>query len=68
MIIYFSPLVLAILAEKYDKHLTYMGTGCIFSYNKHTPDSGYNGRFVARFFGSSYSIVKGFTDEFNAYV
>jgi len=59
----FSPLVLAILAEKYDKHLTYMGTGCIFSYNEDTPDSGYHEDSLPDFFGSSYSIVKGFTDR-----
>lgn len=29
----FSPIVLALLAQKYNIHYTYMGTGCIFTYN-----------------------------------
>jgi 3,5-epimerase/4-reductase len=29
----FSPIVLAILSQKYNIHYTYMGTGCIFTYN-----------------------------------
>ena len=55
----YSPLVLGLLCKKYNIHYTYLGTGCIFSgYNEeykeeNTPD----------FFGSSYSVVKGFTDR-----
>ncbi len=57
----FSPLVLALVAKRTNTHLTYLGTGCIFTYkeDKHT--------FVEsdrpNFFGSSYSVVKGFTDR-----
>ena len=29
----FSPIVLALLAQKHDIHYTYMGTGCIFTYD-----------------------------------
>lgn len=29
----FSPIVLALLAQKHNIHYTYMGTGCIFTYN-----------------------------------
>jgi len=63
----FSPLYLAILAERHKKHLTYMGTGCIFSYDEqHTvgdETTGYLESDKPNFFGSSYSIVKGFTDR-----
>lgn len=59
----YSPIILAILANKYKKHLTYMGTGCIFTYNEKTPEEGYDENAQPDFFGSSYSIVKGFTDK-----
>lgn len=54
----YVPLSLAFFADKYNIHFTYIGTGCIFNdlnkkYTEHDkPD----------FFGSNYSIVKGFTD------
>lgn len=55
----FAPIVLARLAEKYSIHLTYLGTGCIFSdSNKSFTESD-----EPNFFGSSYSVVKGFTDR-----
>lgn len=62
----YSPVMIALIAKKYNIHYAYLGTGCIFTYdNEHpfgeelngfTPDSKPN------FFGSSYSIVKGYTD------
>jgi len=55
----YSPLNLALISQKYNIHLTYMGTGCIFN--------GYDKEYLENdepdFFGSSYSIVKGFTDR-----
>lgn len=58
----YSPIVLSILAKKYNIHYTYLGTGCIFSH-----DNPYNTSKTEAdspdFFGSSYSIVKGFTDR-----
>ena len=55
----YSPIVLAFLCNKYNIHLTYMGTGCIFSgYEKE-----YNENDNPDFFGSSYSVVKGYTDK-----
>ena len=55
----YSPLNLALISKKYNIHLTYMGTGCIFN--------GYDKEYLENdepdFFGSSYSIVKGFTDR-----
>lgn len=79
----FSPIVLALLAQKYNIHYTYMGTGCIFTYNddelehmcdkcsnvsKNTKTGEVNVyKFTEddqpNFFGSSYSIVKGYTDR-----
>ena len=55
----YSPLLLAFIADKYDIHLTYLGTGCIFNgYEKL-----YSECDEPDFFGSSYSIVKGYTDK-----
>ena len=57
----YSPAVLAILGQKYGIHVTYLGTGCIFSY---TPYSlTFEEKDQPNFFGSSYSTVKGFTDR-----
>lgn len=55
----FSPMILVILANKYDLHFTYLGTGCIFSDN----DKIFDESDKPNFFGSSYSVVKGFTDQ-----
>ena len=61
----FSPLSLALLCEKYDVHLSYLGTGCIFTQNENIikNSKGYTEESLPDFFGSSYSIVKGFTDR-----
>lgn len=63
----FSPLVLALLAKKHNIHFTYLGTGCIFQFDENHPHgdetSGFNEDDTPNFFGSSYSIVKGYTDE-----
>ncbi len=68
----FSPMSLAIICLKYGVHLTYLGTGCIFDYDNEihfrdvdseTDLVGFNEMDKPNFFGSSYSIVKGFTDR-----
>jgi len=63
----FSPIALAIISNKYNIHLTYLGTGCIFSYdnNKYSINSGngFKEEDNPNFFGSEYSIVKGYTDR-----
>lgn len=63
----FSPMVLSILAKKYEIHFTYLGTGCIFQYDNEHPfgkeENGFTEYSQPNFFGSSYSIVKGFTDK-----
>jgi dTDP-4-dehydrorhamnose reductase len=60
----FAPVVLSMLAQKYNIHYIYLGTGCIF--NNDTNDANhyvYHENDNADFYGSSYSIVKGFTDR-----
>jgi len=58
----YSPLVLSILSKKYNIHYTYLGTGCIFSADD--PQSSYiKDDEKPNFYGSSYSIVKGYTDR-----
>jgi len=56
----FAPMVLAFLCQRYGVHLTYLGTGCIF--NGYDND-GYTEDSKPDFFGSSYSVVKGKTDQ-----
>jgi nucleoside-diphosphate-sugar epimerase len=63
----FSPLVLAFLCKKFNIHFTYLGTGCIFKYDGEHPlgkeVNGFTEDSLPNFFGSSYSTVKGFTDQ-----
>jgi dTDP-glucose 4,6-dehydratase len=63
----FSPFILAHLCSKYNIHYTYLGTGCIFKYDDEHPFekeiNGFTENSMPNFFGSSYSIVKGFTDQ-----
>ena len=61
----FSPLVLALICQRKNIHLTYLGTGCIFSqeHDKIQSSNGYTENDNPDFFGSSYSVVKGFTDR-----
>jgi dTDP-4-dehydrorhamnose reductase len=63
----FAPLSLALLSKKKKIHFTYLGTGCIFSYDNNHPvkeKDGFTEESLPNFFGSSYSIVKGYTDQF----
>tara|TARA_Y200000002_G_scaffold382189_1_gene398421 strand:- start:1559 stop:2482 length:924 start_codon:yes stop_codon:yes gene_type:complete len=63
----FSPMVLSFLSEKHNFHFTYLGTGCIFQFDETHPfgeeKDGFTEESLPNFFGSSYSIVKGFTDQ-----
>lgn len=58
----YSPLNLAIICQRKNIHFTYLGTGCIFEYDNVNDFIGYDEDENPNFFGSSYSIVKGFTD------
>lgn len=63
----FSPFVLANLCSKHNIHYTYLGTGCIFKFDDEHPFgeeiNGFTEDSNPNFFGSSYSVVKGFTDK-----
>jgi dTDP-4-dehydrorhamnose reductase len=63
----YSPLSLAILCKEQKIHYTYLGTGCIFKFDQEHPfgeeQNGFDESSMPNFFGSSYSIVKGFTDQ-----
>jgi dTDP-glucose 4,6-dehydratase len=59
----FSPLSLALACKERKIHYTYLGTGCIFSYNDINTDIGFKEEDLPNFFGSGYSTVKGFTDR-----
>lgn len=63
----YGPIVLSSICKKYGKHFTYLGTGCIFEYDdKHLfgdETTGFKENDKPNFVGSSYSIVKGFTDR-----
>jgi 3,5-epimerase/4-reductase len=63
----FSPMVLAMLCKKHNIHFTYLGTGCIFKYDDDHPmgneSIGFTEESLPNFFGSGYSVVKGYTDE-----
>lgn len=59
----FAPMALAMICQRKGIHMTYMGTGCIFNSNEPDNDAPYGEDALPDFFGSSYSIVKGFTDR-----
>lgn len=62
----FGPLQLALMCKELGLHFTYLGTGCIFNYDSlHTIQNqkGFTEEDSPNFFGSSYSVVKGFTDR-----
>lgn len=64
----FVPVSLALFCDKHNIHFTYMGTGCIYTYDDDHGPYGYPlGGFTEEdkpnFFGSNYSTVKGFTNE-----
>jgi len=54
----YGPFNLMNISEKLNIHLTYFGTGCIFQGHDEFEETD-----NPNFFGSSYSIVKGFTDR-----
>ena len=59
----YGPIMIAKICEKYNKHYSYIGTGCIFSRDTNKNDYEYTEKDLPDFFGSSYSIVKGYTDN-----
>tara|TARA_B100001121_G_scaffold202158_1_gene176824 strand:+ start:1804 stop:2682 length:879 start_codon:yes stop_codon:yes gene_type:complete len=65
----FVPVSLALFCDYYKIHFTYMGTGCIYTYDdEHNIDGiGFNEEDSPNFFGSNYSVVKGHTNELMKY-
>jgi 3,5-epimerase/4-reductase len=64
----FAPLLLAEICKQRNIHFTYLGTGCIFDYDDEehlfgNETTGFLESDKPNFFGSSYSIVKGYTDQ-----
>lgn len=63
----YGPLLLSELCKKNNIHFTYLGTGCIFKFDDEHPFgeevNGFNEDSLPNFYGSSYSVVKGFTDR-----
>jgi len=63
----YAPIILASICKKNQIHFTYLGTGCIFDYDEDhsfgNTSSGFKEGDKPNFFGSSYSIVKGYTDR-----
>lgn len=63
----YSPILLAQTCKNLNIHYTYLGTGCIFKFDKDHPfgleENGFNENDLPNFFGSSYSVVKGYTDQ-----
>jgi dTDP-glucose 4,6-dehydratase len=59
----FAPLSLALACKDRSIHYTYLGTGCIFSYDIGLEERGFAEADLPNFFGSGYSTVKGFTDR-----
>lgn len=63
----YSPLLLSHICNLKGIHYTYLGTGCIFKFDEYHPfekeENGFTEDSEPNFFGSSYSIVKGFTDR-----
>jgi dTDP-glucose 4,6-dehydratase len=67
----YSPLLLALISRDMGIHYTYLGTGCIFKFDDEHPFekevNGFTEVSLPNFFGSGYSIVKGFTDQIMKY-
>jgi nucleoside-diphosphate-sugar epimerase len=63
----YAPIILSSICKKHGKHFTYLGTGCIFDYSETHPygneTTGFTEKDQPNFYGSSYSIVKGYTDR-----
>lgn len=57
----YAPFLLAQACRQLGIHMTYMGTGCIFTYDNEK--SRFDELDRPNFYGSSYSTVKGYTDQ-----
>ena len=60
---FIGPQILASICEDQNIHFTYIGTGCIFNYKDDDLTYKFTEDDEPNFFGSSYSIIKGYTDR-----
>jgi 3,5-epimerase/4-reductase len=58
-----APILLSSICNQLNLHFTYLGTGCIFDYKDDDKNYKFTEEDIPNFFGSSYSIVKGYTDR-----
>lgn len=58
----YGPFVLAEISRRYNIHFTYLGTGGIFK-NEMGDDYLFREKDKPNFFGTNYSVVKGFIDR-----
>lgn len=59
----FAPMTLALACKERAIHFSYLGTGCIFEYDEANSKMTFTEEDMPNFFGSGYSIVKGYTDR-----
>jgi nucleoside-diphosphate-sugar epimerase len=59
----FAPMLLCKLCDSLGVHFSYIGTGCIFSTNTRNNSYIYTEEDSPDYFGSAYSVVKGYTDN-----
>lgn len=63
----YGPLLMSEICRQKKIHFTYLGTGCIFKFDEDHPfgeeHNGFTEESLPNFFGSSYSVVKGYTDR-----
>lgn len=63
----YGPILLSNICSQKNIHFTYLGTGCIFKFDEDHPfgkeENGFTEHALPNFFGSSYSVVKGYTDR-----
>tara|TARA_Y100000992_G_scaffold282956_1_gene231873 strand:+ start:1296 stop:3224 length:1929 start_codon:yes stop_codon:yes gene_type:complete len=63
----YGPLLLSQICKENNVHFTYLGTGCIFKFDDEHPfgleENGFTEESLPNFYGSSYSVVKGYTDR-----
>jgi dTDP-glucose 4,6-dehydratase len=58
-----APLTLAAVCRELKVYYVYLGTGCIFEYTTTNKLDAFDEDAEANFFGSQYSITKGFTEK-----
>ena len=67
----YAPFNLVTAVDKYNIHLTYSGTGCIYTYDEYHKigdlTTGFTEDDIPNFKGSAYSTVKGYTDQIMKY-